>query len=264
MKYSVVIPCYNSAAFIDRCLTSVLFQTLAPSEVLIVDDCSSDNTAIIIDRYIPKFKVLGVNLRYKKLSKNSGPSTARNVAINMANGDYIAFLDSDDSWQPCKLEIADRFLNENKCELLFHDYLVNIDFSANINYSNFNLVKYSLIRLIARNPAQTSCVLMRNKKNYLFDVSMKYCEDYNLWLQIADLHSVYKLTGPSLTSLNRPQLTSGGLSANIIRMRLGEIISYLNFCKRLIFPRIFIFPLLISYSILKFCYSNLILFINRR
>ncbi len=103
---SVVIPAYNRAKTIRYCLDSVLQQTLSPLEVLVVDDCSTDETVEIVNSYnAPRVKGI-------VLDKNSGAQAARNRGIREAKGDWIAFQDSDDEWRPDKLEKQVRALAE--------------------------------------------------------------------------------------------------------------------------------------------------------
>src|ERR1035438_4421395 len=94
MKISVVIPAYNAASFLPRCLKSVFAQTLKPEEVIVVDDGSSDNSAALAEE-------LGAKVIR---CQNGGPAAARNAGIHSTSSDWIAFLDADDMWAPKKLE----------------------------------------------------------------------------------------------------------------------------------------------------------------
>lgn len=95
---SVVIPAYNRANTIRRCLDSVLSQTLSPLEVIVVDDCSKDKTAEVVQSYSdPRVRLI-------TLTRNAGAQAARNHGIHEAKGDWIAFQDSDDEWLKDKLE----------------------------------------------------------------------------------------------------------------------------------------------------------------
>lgn len=103
---SVVIPAYNRAKTISYCLDSVLAQTVSPLEVIVVDDCSTDETVKIVNGYNnPKIKCI-------KLERNSGAQAARNRGIKEAKGDWVAFQDSDDEWRPNKLERQVKALSE--------------------------------------------------------------------------------------------------------------------------------------------------------
>ncbi len=93
---SVVIPTYNAASWIAETLESVLAQTVQPAEIIVVDDGSTDDTAVVLDPYQNRIRHI--------CQDNAGVSAARNRAIEAANGEFIAFLDSDDIWHPQKLE----------------------------------------------------------------------------------------------------------------------------------------------------------------
>ena len=95
-KISIVIPCYNNAQYLKRCLDSAINQTYQDIEIICIDDKSTDNSLEILHQYTekdPRIKVLA-------LSKNLGVSNARNVALNILTGDYVCFLDSDDYLEP--------------------------------------------------------------------------------------------------------------------------------------------------------------------
>lgn len=103
---SIITPCYNAERFIHEAIESVITQTFPNWEMLIVDDCSTDNSALIIKEYQSKDD----RIRYFKTSKQSGsPSLPRNIGIQNAQGRYIAFLDADDIYCPTKIE------NQLKC-----------------------------------------------------------------------------------------------------------------------------------------------------
>ncbi len=102
---SVVIPMYNSAKFIPQTLESLLYQTFTNFEVVVVDDCSTDNSVEVVESFAEKFAAGGVKLNLIKLPKNTGmPGLPRNVGIQFAHGKYIAFLDSDDLFTKTALE----------------------------------------------------------------------------------------------------------------------------------------------------------------
>jgi hypothetical protein len=98
---SVIVPTFNRAHLISETLDSILAQTHAPADVIVVDDGSTDDTAAVVGRYGPR-------IRYRRVesgaSGNIGPSAARNVGVSMAASPWIAFCDSDDLWLPTKLE----------------------------------------------------------------------------------------------------------------------------------------------------------------
>ena len=96
---SVIIPTYNRGSLIGRAIVSVLNQTYKDIEVLVIDDASTDYTETVVD------SIKDERLHYYKLEKNGGACRARNVGISKAQGEYIAFLDSDDEWMSNKIEL---------------------------------------------------------------------------------------------------------------------------------------------------------------
>lgn len=120
---SVIIPVYNREKTIKYCLDSVLSQTYKNFEVILVDDCSTDNSINIIKSYNDE------RIKLLPLNKNSGAQYCRNVGIKAASYDWIAFLDSDDEWLPDKLEKQVKILAENKFDpyLLIHSNAILVD-----------------------------------------------------------------------------------------------------------------------------------------
>lgn len=105
---SIIMPSYNTAKFISKTIESVLEQTYKNWELLIVDDCSTDNTDEIVSKYDDD------RIIYLKNKKNSGAAVSRNKALKNAKGKWIAFLDSDDLWYPTKLEEQIKYMKKNK------------------------------------------------------------------------------------------------------------------------------------------------------
>lgn len=104
----VVIPAYNSESTLSRALDSVAKQTLAPSEIIVVDDASSDSTAQLAENY------QRAPVKVIRMPTNVGASGARNEGVRRASADLIAFLDADDEWLPTKLEKQHRLIISNQ------------------------------------------------------------------------------------------------------------------------------------------------------
>ena len=118
---SVIIPVYNVAPYLRECLDSVLAQTFTDWELLVVDDGSNDSTEDILKEYLERDDSL--RIRYIKKEQNSGASDTRNVGVNAAQTEWIAFLDSDDLWAPDKLEKQLALMKEKDCGVVYSSYL---------------------------------------------------------------------------------------------------------------------------------------------
>ena len=115
---SIITPCYNSSKFINECVNSVLLQSYCNWELLLVDDCSNDNSKELLLNIEKKDERIKVTF----LDNNIGAANARNVAIQKAKGKYIAFLDSDDSWDSMKLDKQISFMVQNDIAFSFTSY----------------------------------------------------------------------------------------------------------------------------------------------
>lgn len=115
---SIVTPLYNSEKFIEETINSVLKQTYNNWEMLIVDDCSIDLGPSIVKKYSKKDS----RIKYIRMEKNRGAALCRNKAIELAEGEFIAFLDSDDLWIEKKLEKQIKFMKKNGYAITFHNY----------------------------------------------------------------------------------------------------------------------------------------------
>lgn len=115
---SIITPSYNSSKFLKDCVASVFSQTYKNWEMIIVDDCSKDNSKEIISELSTKDK----RIKPIFLEKNVGAAEARNAAIRQSKGKYVAFLDSDDLWNPKKLEKQLSFMYENEIAFSYTNY----------------------------------------------------------------------------------------------------------------------------------------------
>lgn len=116
-EVSIVMPAFNGKDYISQAIDSVLAQSFQLWELLIVDDCSSDDTVKVVSGYLHDARI-----RLIQNSKNMGGAGARNKAIEQAKGRYVAFLDSDDVWAPDKLERQLASMQKSNVALSFGDY----------------------------------------------------------------------------------------------------------------------------------------------
>lgn len=113
---SIIMPTYNCGEYIRESIDSVLAQSYTAWELLIVDDCSDDDTEAIVHTYDDP------RIRYHKNAYNMGAAKTRNQSLAEARGKYIAFLDSDDLWMPDKLEKQIAFMQQNNYAFTYHEY----------------------------------------------------------------------------------------------------------------------------------------------
>lgn len=117
---SIITPSYNSAEYIADTIEAICKQTYTNWELLITDDCSTDNSVEIIKSYLTK----DARIKLQRLDVNSGAGVCRNKSIEAAQGRYIAFCDSDDIWMPHKLEKQLRFMTQKDCALVYSSYML--------------------------------------------------------------------------------------------------------------------------------------------
>lgn len=122
---SIIMPSWNTENFIAESIESVKNQTYTNWELLIVDDCSTDNSDEIVNPFLEDSRI-----KYFKNEKNSGAALSRNRALREAQGEWIAFLDSDDLWKPTKLEHQLKFMKEHGYNFSYTEY-DKIDESGN-------------------------------------------------------------------------------------------------------------------------------------
>lgn len=201
---SIIMPAYNASRHIKESIDSVLAQTYSNWELLIVDDCSTDETAHIIASYSDK------RIHYKRNTTNLGAAKTRNEAIRMATGRYIAFLDSDDMWLPNKLELQVHFMQENNYAITYTPYyIVQSDGNAlsirscpeTLNY--YQLTKWNRIGCLT---AIYDCHILGK----VFLPTIHNREDYGLWLTILRKgYTAYRLDKPLARYRSHNGLTRG-------------------------------------------------------
>ena len=190
MKISVVIPTFNRLSVLARALDSAINQTIKPHEIIVINDGSSDQTRNWIRNKFPE-----INYFYQK---NMGVSTARNTGIDMAKGDWIAFLDSDDEWDKAKLELQSKAIHNNKDIPLSHTNEIWIKNGVRINQKRGHQKFGGQIfnRCLKKCIISPSTVIIRKdifNEIGLFDTSLPVCEDYDLWLRVTARYPVLLL-----------------------------------------------------------------------
>lgn len=118
MRFSVIIPCYNAAATIERALDTLAMQTYTDWEVICIDDCSKDNTTAVISAY--KERRQDDRIILLRNEKNSGPGVSRNHGLAIAKGEYMCFLDADDYYDIATFQVLDEKIRETDADIVFY------------------------------------------------------------------------------------------------------------------------------------------------
>ncbi len=196
MYISVIIPTHNRGSLTCRALDSVLSQSRAADQIIVVDDGSSDDTAEILQhRYGDRIELI--------TQTNQGVSAARNNGIKAARGDWVALLDSDDEWLPGKLAAQQSLLSDHPGSVLCHTEEIWIRNGTRVNPMNKHR-KYGgdifehCLKMCVMSP---SSVLLQTKLARAlggFNPALPACEDYDLWLRICAQYPVLFVEQPQL------------------------------------------------------------------
>tara|TARA_B100000700_G_scaffold242786_1_gene270495 strand:- start:15 stop:857 length:843 start_codon:yes stop_codon:yes gene_type:complete len=190
---AAVIPTFNRASLVSRALDSVMRQTFLPSEIIVVDDGSTDNTENLISE---KYH----SVSYLK-TENKGVSAARNIGIKATKSEWIAFLDSDDEWLPQKLEKQIAKVSNKHSYKIVHCEEIWIRNGRRVNpkikhkkYGGYIFEKCLPLCVIS----PSAVVIHRDLFQELgyFDETLPACEDYDLWLRICAKYPVLFVDEP--------------------------------------------------------------------
>jgi len=252
---SVIIPMYNSEDTIWDCILSVANQSFKGEiEIIVVNDGSTDKSVLILNEIVSK----KLHSDLKIISKvNGGVSSARNLGLAQAKGNYIAFLDSDDAWLSNKLEIQIGYMEKYP----FMDFIGGLIFSPKNRKIKFKEI--TLKHLIFKNYFQPSTVLFRRQvieEVGFFDESQKYAEEGNYFIRVAKVFRCFLILEKLVIyGQGKKSFGESGLSANLIEMEKGELRN-IYFAYKSGFISILIFLLGFGFSILKFLRRFLIVF----
>lgn len=223
---SVVIPCFRCSSSIVRAVESVACQSLLPQEIILVDDCSGDGTLDTLLQLQARFGEEWVKVC--EMPENSGPGTARNAGWELAQGRYIAFLDSDDSWHPRKIELQYGWMEQHSGAVLTsHVVAMNDGYDRDVIDEGLDSpLQVSKRRLLISNKFPTSTVMLRRDISKRFAHGKRYCEDFELWLHICFFVGECYRFNQVLAYNYKASYGAAGLSGRLWDMEKGEIASY--------------------------------------
>jgi glycosyltransferase involved in cell wall biosynthesis len=223
-KVSVVMPAFNAGRTIERAILSISGQTVKPRELIVVDDGSSDDTVAVVTAC--RGKMGAVQLRLYRQA-HLGPGTARNQAIRVATGEYLAFLDADDEWLPEKLERSLQVMAADALTMVAHDiFEISKTGTHRVDCLSRWLAdpQHPMHTLYLRGYISSSTVVVRRQDVLAvsgFDVTLPSAQDYDLWLALLSLPTTrFALFGDALL---RYYLTDTGITGRTeMRRRCSE------------------------------------------
>ncbi len=225
---SVIIPTYNRAHTLKRALDSVLAQTRAANEIIVVDDGSTDATEQLIKQNYPQ--VIYVR------QANQGVSAARNTAIKIAKGEWLALLDSDDEWLPNKLETQLALLEQQPNHKFIHSDEIWIRNGVRVNQMKKHAKKgghifQNCLPLCAISPSAAMIHKDLFAEIGLFDESLPACEDYDLWLRITARYPVLYCEDALILKYGGHEDQLSQQHWGMDRFRIRALISCLDNCE---------------------------------
>lgn len=187
---SIITPTYNCGRFIAETIQSVLAQTYTDWEMIIVDDCSTDDTASVVNEYASKDK----RIKYLCNEHNSGAALTRNYALREAQGRWIAFLDSDDLWLPQKLERQIAFMQQHDYAFSYHEYDEIDEASQPLNVYVSGIGKVGKWSMYACCWVGCLSVMYNREKIGLVQIAnIRKNNDTAMWLQVVEKAPCYLL-----------------------------------------------------------------------
>lgn len=193
--FSIVIPTYNHAQFLDKAIKSVLNQTYERWEMIIIDNHSQDNTDEIVNKFNDS------RISFLKIHNNGVIASSRNMGIHASKGEWIAFLDSDDLWYPNKLEVVMSEIHKNlSIDIYSTDEMLVDEISSNrtlLQYGPYESDFYKRL-LVKGNCLSPSATIVRkvflNNNNIYFRENEEFAtaEDYDFWMMLAKAGAKFK------------------------------------------------------------------------
>lgn len=222
MKVTAIIPTFNRASYLLEAIKSVENQTQKVDEIIIIDDGSNDNTKELVSS-------LHVKYIYQE---NRGVSNARNLGIELASNDWIAFLDSDDTWQPNKIEIQTKFHKANPNLFASFSDEIWIRGDKEITLKKHQQKEEPTFLNSLRNCKIGTSTFFAHKPLLkqvgVFDEELKACEDYDLWLRILLQTKIGYIDQKLTTKYARAQNQLSFTTAFMDIYRIKALLKHLN------------------------------------
>lgn len=235
---SVVTPTYNRAGFLPTAVSSVLAQTMHDIELIIVDDGSVDDTRTVLEPFLTDHRI-----RYF-YQENQGQSRARNFALEKANGEFVAFLDSDDAWSPEKLEKQLAiFQSDPGIDVVHGDEAIIDEHGDVVSLDNMKRHSGRITRqLLADNSVSITTALVKRRcfeEMGGFDASLEVADDYELWLRFSARYwfhyepgivACYRVMADQISTDKRRRFSANERIINEFLARYGHCLSRRDRC----------------------------------
>lgn len=227
---SIVMPAYNAEKFISQAISSVQNQTLQNWQLIVVNDCSQDDTKKIVEEFVSKDK----RIQLISNKENQGVARTRNTGFRYCDGQYVALLDCDDIWKEDKLEKQVKLAQNSGADIIYCSYSL-IDEEGNPGYKDFIVPETADLNLILKNSVISCSTALLTKEiveQYQFSTTF-YHEDYVYWLTllrdgkkaagVVDVLASYRVSASSRasnkyrTALNRWKIYREYLGYSIIK-----------------------------------------------
>ena len=206
---SIITPVYNCEEFLEECIQSVLNQTLKDWELILVDDCSTDSSSRIINKYV----ALDTRIKCYSFNKNVGAGVARNKGIEISRERFIAFLDSDDYWHKNKLKLQIEYMIRKNIDFSYTNFF---ELNKEDKVSKIILTPKSVnsFSLLFNNYIKTLTVIYDTKRiGKIYMPNYRRRQDWGLWFNLLNkTNKAYRFTEPlayyrtSNTSLSKNKL----------------------------------------------------------
>ena len=216
---SVVIPYYHASKTIERSLESIRQQTLQSKEVILINDNGNDSEDNYLESLIATFS--DINLIILKNKVNKGAAYSRNLGWGHAKSKYIAFLDSDDSWDRLKLEVQYNFMESKKAIISGHKLNISRGTKGGLPE------RMSFLKMLLLNRFPTPTVMVKRNIEERFDSNKRYVDDHLLWLLIIEKYKGRAwLINRKLAFVYKSMFGESGLSSHLLKMELSELDNY--------------------------------------
>ena len=245
LMVSVIMPAYNAEKYIVKAINSVLEQTYQNLELIVIDDCSTDTTYETVLNMLEK----DARIRLYKNEMNLGVARTRNRGFELANGDYIALLDSDDIWMEDKIEKQINLAQKSNADIIYCSYAM-VDVNENI-IKIFPVKEHAdFSSMLVKSVISCSTAMLKKAvtEKYHFDEQF-YHEDYLLWLEL--LSSGYKAVGTT-DVLAKYRIVEKSRSSNKIKSALNRWKIYRKYLKLPIFKAAYVWGLYIVVAMKKY------------